>query len=421
MKILGFDIRRVASDKELPHNSETSGGTFYYSPSMSIGELLSNTTVSSCVGIISDAVATLPCVEYQRTGDGRRKAETTRLYSLLKYGPNADDTPYTFFQQVVMHLLLRGNAFIFTSRGGLHNPEVQSLSALDPDSVEIKRDSETSEVYYVYTCNGIQHKFTSDYIIHIPAIRYNRLRGLSPIEYAAHAARLGLRLDEYTDDYFQSGVHSKILLEIPQEYKNWTEDDSKKLSDRFIKQYGGRDKANKPLIMNKGMKATSVNIAGNGESQLVENRSFSEKEVAKIFRVPLFMLGKDDAKFTNTEQLNTYFLQHTLTPWLVRIQQYLSRAIPVYDRLSCYIEFDTNAMMRADLRSRMDAYVKGMTNGIYSPNDIRMKENMELLPEEEGGKPFIPVNLMQLTKENLDAYMAQQKIALQGKGKGEEK
>lgn len=416
MNIFGFEIRRSGkSSSSPPYTTDTGGGILSFSPYMSVGELLSNTTVAACVSIISDAIAMLTCNVYRRDGRSRIPAPDTDLYSILRRCPNPDDRiPFVFFQQILLHLLLRGNAFIYVERQAGYNPRITGLYVLDPEYVEIKRDADTGEIYYLYHCNGFTYKYSTDTILHIPAYRYNRLRGLSPLEYATHAPRLGLRLDEYTDNFFSNGINSKLMVTVPKDQAHWTENDSKELSDRLVKAYGGPKSVHKPFILTKGLTAEPVNIAGNNDSQLVENRTFSEKEIAKIYRVPLYMLGKDDAKFTNTEQMNVYFLQNTLTPWLIRIQQSFDMLLPVYNN-DCYIEFDTTTLMRADIKSRMQVYVQGIMNGIYAPNDVLEKENMKLLPDDVGNYPFIPVNMMQLTKANLQAYMAQQKASLQNK------
>jgi len=400
MKLLGLTItrdkRKVANDtSRIPLSSSTSGGMFYFSPSMSIAEMLANPTLSSCVYIISDAVAVLSCNVYRRTKNGREKDDVLSLSKILKRNPNYDDTSFTFKQQIMLHLLCKGNAFIFVER----NPDysVKALYPLDPDSVEIKRDNE-GEVYYIYTLDGKQYKYNTSSILHIPAIRYNRLKGLSPIEYATHAAKTGLKLDEYTEEFFENGVHSKVLLTVPGDFKNWTKEDDEKLQSRFMASYGGKENANKPVIMHQGMTATPINFGTNRDNQLQELRAFSEKEVAKIYRVPLFMLGKDDAKFTNTEQLNTFFLQQTLTPWLVRIQEYFNRLLPSYLQDDYYVEFDTNTLLRADYATRMDGYVKGLVNGIYTPNQILTAENMPTIKEPYGDEHYMQVNMSTLSK-----------------------
>lgn len=397
MKLFGLEIRRVNNDTPvLPDHEDTSPGSiFTFSPYMSTTEMLSNTTVSACVNIIADAVAILPIDVYKKTADGRIRDDNLSLSKCLRKHPNYDDVPYTFKQQIMLHLLLKGNAFIFIDR----NPDysVRSLTPLNPEHVSIERDA-AGDVYYEYTCNGKVYKYNNERILHIPAYKLNKLRGLSPMEYATHAAKLGLTLDQYTNDSFSGGIHSKLLIEVPVEEKNWKDEDSKKLNERLAQSYGGRENQNKALIISRGLKAQPINIDNNADSKLVENRTFSEKEIAKIYRVPLFMLGKDDAKFTNTEQLNTFFLQQTLTPWLVRLQEYFDRLLPSFLQDSHYIEFNTDSMLRADYKTRTEMYIQQLNNGILTLNQVLKKENLPTVQEDYADKHFTQVNMSTMDK-----------------------
>ena len=44
--------------------------------------------------------------------------------------------------------------------------------------------------------------------------------------------------------------------------------------------------------------------------------------------------------------------------------------------------------MRGDYQSRMNAYAIGVGNGFMSPNDVRRLENMDLIPDEQGGNDY---------------------------------
>ncbi len=395
MKLFGLEIRRIKdADTTLPNESRAAGSFNYFS-GMTVKQMLSNTTVASCVSLIADTIGMLSCNVYKKTGQGREKDTRPTLSYVLTKKPNFIDTPFIFKQTIMMHLLLRGNAFLFIGR----NPDfsVKSLIPLDPDLVEIKFDS-NGDVYYQYNYNGKSYKYTSDYILHIPAYRYNTIRGLSPMEYANHAARLGLTLDEYTNDSFDGGIHSKLLVTVPKEESKWSKEDSQKLVERLTAAYGGRENQNKPMVLSRGLTAQPLNMATNQDSQLTENRTFSEKEVAKIYRVPLYMLGKDDGKFTNNEQANTFFLQNTLGPWMVRIQQYLDRLLTYPFASDHYVEFDPDTMLRADYKSRLEAERNGLQSGIYTLNQIMDMENLPRVKEDWGDKHFMPVNLSTMDK-----------------------
>lgn len=397
MKLFGFEIRKTPSNTTVKNDTDSiplshydGGDIFYFSPYMTVGEMLANTTLASCVYIISDAVASLSFNVYRNVNGSRERALDLPLYRLLTRRPNPDDTPFTFKKKILLHLLLKGNAFIFVERDRNYNPT--ALYTLDPSSVDIKKTPE-GEIYYLYHTSTGTYKYNRDTILHIPAIRYNRLKGFSPIEYATHSAKTGLELDEYTATYFDGGIHSKMILTVPKEVTNWTKENSDELAERFLKSYGGKENANKPVILNKGLTAQPLQLGGNTDSQLVELRAFSEKEIAKIYRVPLFMLGKDSAKFTNMEQFNTFFLQHTLTPWLVLLNQYFSQLIPSWMQDDCYAEFDPNTILRADANTRFNNYIKGLTNGIYTLNQIYAMENLPRVDEPFAEKHYMQVNM----------------------------
>lgn len=388
MEIFGFEIKRKRQKQLAPVAAQTGGGIFRFSPNMSVGEMMANTTVSACVNIIADAVASLSCNVYRRTGGGREKDTKGPLAVLLKRMPNSDDTRYSFFQQVMLHLLLRGNAFIYVGRDSFSGSPSE-LRALDPDTVEIKRDDDGTPFYIVTTDHGV-FKLTGDSLLHIPAIRYNRLRGLSPLEYSSHAAQTGLRLDEYTLDYFNSGFHNKFMVGVSAKSlgkSRLSRDDKMEISDMFSNAYGGRENASRALVYDSdASKPEPISWPENREAQLVENRAFTEKEIAKIYRVPLFMLGSENSKFTNMEQANTNFLQHTLAPWLVRLQERLTLLLSDPDE---YVEFDTNTMLRADYATRWSNYRENFKNGLFTLNQIMDAENMPRVPPEIGDKHFM--------------------------------
>lgn len=393
MRIFGLEIKKSRKTKDVPQTFQTGGGVFYYSPRMTVGELMANSTVNSCVNIIADAVASLSVSVYRKTGSGREKDTSEPLSDILKRNPNEDDTHFTFFQQVMLHLLLKGNAFIYLQRAGFSG-KIEAVYALDPDTVEIKRDNDGLVYYVVYTDRGT-FKYTRDSILHIPAIRYNRLRGLSPLEYSAHAARTGLKLEEYTSDYFDKGIHSKLIVTVNSKSLpggELTKKQAKAISDNLLSSWGGRDNANNPLITTDNSPLSKFDSSSNEEAQLSENRAFSEKEIAKIFRVPLFMLGSENSKFTNMEQSNTYFLQHTLTPWIVRIQQAFSSLLDGEK----YVEFDTNSLVRADFNTRWANYRENFKNGLFTLNQIMDMENMPRVDGEIGDKHFMQAQYQSL-------------------------
>ena len=195
MKFLGLEIRRasdgIKSDTQLPVISRNAGNLLF-NPNMSRSELMSNTTVSACVMLIADSIAQMTCNVYKKTESGRMRDDRPSLSYLLRKRPNFYDAPFTFKQTVTTDLLLDGNAFIFIGRNPDGSPK--SLIPLPPEWVVIKFD-DAGDVYYEYHYKGQIYKYTPDYVLHIPAYRFGTIRGVSPLAYSYHAARLVLTLD----------------------------------------------------------------------------------------------------------------------------------------------------------------------------------------------------------------------------------
>lgn len=419
MRIFGIEInkREKGNSVPVPVYSTNFLGGLNFNPKMSVNELLENSTVNACVGIISDAIAVLPLNLYKREKDGSRtKAEDKPLYSLVKESPNLYEQPFTFKKQIALHLLLKGNAYIFIERNGL---EITGLYPLDPDRMNIKKYQDKNKYYFEYNSpDNRTYKYDTDSVLHIPASVWNGVKGLSPIEVASRAESMGNKLDEYTATSFDGGVHSKLIVNIPIEEKDFSKNDQKALEARFISEYGGIENSYKPIISTKGATVQALNLGSNEDNQLIQNRAFTVKEIAKIFRVPLSMLGESEEKFNNNEQQARNFLQSTLNPWLITIEQYFKKLIPIYDRKDYYFEFNRDAMLQADSKSRSEIFDKKLSNGSMTLNEVRKAENLPLYDSAIGDVPFRPVNFMPLTKENIDAYMAEQKSVNSGKENG---
>lgn len=398
MKLFGREIRKIKNpDRSLPIPSVSAGlsGALLWSENMTAAQLLSNTSVNSCVTLIADTIAMLPLNVYKKTENGRQRDDRPSLAYALRKHPNYYLSSFDFKQKIMMHLLLKGNAFIFIDRWPDYS--VKALTPLYPDRVEIKFD-EVGDIYYEYNYNGKTYKYTNDNILHIPAYLLDGPRGLSPIEYTHHAARLGLDLDRYTSDQFDGGIQSKIVVKVPVSEKNWTKEDSKKLNERLAEELTGKDARKRAMVLTQGVEQSALQMSSNADAQLDITRVFSEKEIAKMFRVPLSMLGKDDAKFTNNEQLNTFFLQHTLSPWMVRIQERLNWLLTYPFSDDHYVEFDSDAMLRADYKTRLDGLIRGVQNGVYTPNQVYDMENLPRTSEKWGDQHFMPVNISTVDK-----------------------
>ena len=138
------------------------------------------------------------------------------------------------------------------------------------------------------------------------------------------------------------------------------------------------------------MKFTPIAIPNN-EAQFLETRKFQIEEIARMYRVPLHMIGDlDHATFSNVEHLSLDFVKYSLDPWIVRWEQSLQKALlSDSEKGQYFVKFNVDGLLRGDYASRMQGYATARQNGWMSANDIRELEDMNMISEEEGGNLYL--------------------------------
>ena len=108
--------------------------------------------------------------------------------------------------------------------------------------------------------------------------------------------------------------------------------DPGKVRESWQATFGGSGNANKIAVLEEGMKYTPISISPE-QAQFLETRKFQIDEIARIFRVPLHMIGDlEKSSFNNIEQQSLEFVKYTLDPWVRRWEQAMVRAINLETR-----------------------------------------------------------------------------------------
>ena len=109
-----------------------------------------------------------------------------------------------------------------------------------------------------------------------------------------------------------------------------------------------------------------------------------------MFQVPPHLV--QDLKrstFNNIEHQGIAFVQYSLMPWIIRIEKGIIKDLLLEEEQDVYFpKFNVDGLMRGDYQSRMNAYAIGVGNGFMSPNDVRTLENMDLIPDDQGGNDY---------------------------------
>ena len=353
---------------------------------------MQTTAVYACVRILAEAVASLPLHVYEYQDDGGKNlVHDHPLYYLLHDEPNPEMTSFVFRETLMSHLLIWGNAYAQIIRDGAGR--VLGLYPLLPDKMEVQRDDK-GNIYYVYSRNSDENpmfkkygniKLKAEDVLHIPGLGFDGLIGYSPIAMAKNAVGMTLACEEYGASFFANGANPGGVLEHPGVLK-----DPSKVRESWNSVYRGVSNAHKIAVLEEGMKYQQIGIPPE-EAQFLETRKFQVNEIARLYRIPPHMVGDlDKSSFSNIEQQSLEFVKYTLDPWVIRWEQSLQRSLLLPGEKGKYfIKLNVDGLLRGDYQSRMNGYAVGRQNGWFSANDIREMENMNPIPDEEGGNLYL--------------------------------
>jgi HK97 family phage portal protein len=330
--------------------------------------------VYACVRCLSDAAASVPLVTYRRTDSGRQRLYSGRLPELLQR-PSPGTTQANLVAQAMAHLVLYGNAFLGKFRD--LDGRLEQLGLLQPSQVEVELVNGAPRYIVTDAKSGQQSRHGPEDIVHIRGLSIDGLVGLSPIKQCRMAVSLAGGLGDFAEAFVRNGARPSGILRL---VGGGSSDALEQLRISFEAKHAGARNAHRVAVMTGEVEW--VAMAGPlDDLQFVEQRKLSTAEIARIFRIPPWMIGAasgDSMTYSNVEQQQLAFVMHSLRPWLVLIEQAIS-ADPDLCSQNQYVEFLLDALLRADSKTRADIYALALDpdKGWMTRDEVRRLENLE--------------------------------------------
>lgn len=347
-------------------------GTLYQSSAgidVNTDSSLALLTVYGASALIADTIATLPRDVFRNRADG--SPENVNSPRWLEQ-PNSSTDIVEFVTQSMLSLLLDGNAYWAYS---LDNSFVTtSLRCLDPSVITV-RDDGNGPVYFL---NGSQYRGR---LLHVKGItRPGQLKGLSPVEAARQSIGVGLAAQEFAGNFYKNGTTVSGVIQTPGPL---TVDGARRLKDNWSRAHGGVGNAHLPGVLDNGATWQQVSVTPE-QAQFLESREYQAAEIcAQMFLLDPSMLGiainrGQNLTYANLEQRGIHLVQFTLMRWIIRLERAFTFLLPKPQ----YMKFNVNALMRADLLTRYQAYrIANPTAPFLEVDEIREKEDLPPMPE----------------------------------------
>lgn len=348
---------------------------------------LSEVTYFSCLKIMSESLGKLPLKMYKNTENGVIKSDIDNIYNLLRMRPNPYMTSSIFWSTVEMNRNHYGNAYVWCRYKGT---KIQDLWIMPSKDVEIVIDNvnllgTTNKIWYKYTDEKTNELrvFSENEVMHFKtSATFDGITGLAIQDILKSTIDGSLESQTFMNNLYKNGLTTKAVLE----YTGDLDDSAKaRLRKGFEDFASGSKNSGRVIPVPLGMKLTPLNIKLT-DSQFFELKKYSALQTAAAFGIkPNQINDYDKSSYASAEAQNLAFYVDTL---LFVLKQYEEEI--TYKLLSSklidqgyFFKFNVNVILRADIKSQMEALAKGVNNGIYSPNEARGHLD---LPTKEGGE-----------------------------------
>jgi len=329
---------------------------------------LTYTAFWAAVRVISETIAQLPWNVYRRTDKGTEKLPDHILDRLLNVQANPETDAFTFRTVMLGWALTWGNGYAEIQRDGYGRPA--GLWQIPPDRVDLVRDEDGRLLYEVRNNSRDPDYLLPKDVLHVKGLGWDGQRGYSVVGYHVKTIGAALGQNEYSANFLDgmaipAGVLSNKRQMSPEAKKKWIE--------AFRKAHQGAGKRRSLLIVDEGMDYQSVGVPPE-TAQVFESKKFSVLDICRIFGVAPHLLGElEFATFSNIEEQNRQSATAWIVPWSRRMEA------PINTKLlqgTYYCRHNYNALIRADIEKRYNAYNTGVRGGWMSPNEVRELEDM---------------------------------------------
>ncbi len=333
---------------------------------------LTVSAVLAAFTILAEDLSSLPLILYQRVGRIKTRAYASSYYRLLHDQPNPEHSSMVFRELKMGHLLGWGNFYgqLIWDRFG----DIREIWPLRPDRMVVAR-VDGQRLYTYFSIDGQPRTFLPDEILHVPAFGFDGLVGYSRISLARNAIGLSISAEKFGSKFFANGANPGIVIKVPETLSDLAYDH---LKESWEESHRGVDNSHKAAILEEGASIDKIGVPPD-DAQFLETRKFQVSEIARIFRVPPHMIGdveKSTSWGTGIDSQEQGYVNHTLRPWATRIEEALRlQVLPEAMQENYYYEHLMDALLRGDIATRYEAYVKAINNGMLSHNEVRAKEN----------------------------------------------
>jgi HK97 family phage portal protein len=334
---------------------------------------------------LSNDIAKLPKGVFRKENDSRFAVSEHPVNYLMAVAPNEMMTAFDFWKIVVVSVILKGNAYARIVRNKTTGAQTAWIF-LDKSDVEVIRMQD--KLYYRHKGEVID----SADILHIKGMSYDGIIGIPIVTFAARQLGVSLEAQEYGATVYKDRGLGYGVIEADGDVNPVNK---KAIEEGFVSKMSQKSPFKVPMLDN-GMKYKSITISP-AEAQFLETNKNGVIEVARWLNINPYKLKElGNSNFSNMQQMSIEHVQDSLLPWIVRIEQEVTRKVFTdQEKMTLYVKLNEKFLLRGDLAARSQYYKDMIFASVMPPNEVRALEDLN--PIEGLGEPLIAVNMQPLS------------------------
>jgi HK97 family phage portal protein len=315
--------------------------------------------VLGSVSLLADTVASMPLKQYKMI-KGKRVA--VPLADILK-NPDPESNTFELIHQMVFSCALHGNTYLHIDRDRSGN--MIGLVPLHPYQMQVLPTGDQIGRKYLHLGNPLD----AQDLIHMRWMTPPQsLVGVSPMIQNRNLIGIAMAMDRHISQFYGEGATPQSVLETDQKL---TLDQARTIQGTFESTHRRHRRV---AVLTDGLKWKAVTTSA-ADQQMIETREQLIRDIARVFRIPSHLIGAtgDNQTYQNVEQASLNFLQHTIAPWIRRVENAISKILPD----GTDVAFDTSTILRTDALTRAEVGKVLISTGQRSPNELRQLDGFE--------------------------------------------
>lgn len=391
-------FNRIFGSKQQVRTTESLGLISLLNQSRGTGKFVAVTSKKSislgvvfeCIDVISRTLSLVNPKVIELRDNGKFIDNKYKYNKILTKQPYPLYNSTKLYEKLICDYLLFGNGYARILRNNIGT--ITGLKYIEPSMVEPQIIEIDGIEEHWYKIEGVNSLVNQKDMIHVMDFSFDGIKGISRIMTKKHTIGNAGNIQSYAMDMYENGAYISGYI-----YGDATigKDALNYLRQKFEELYTSKTGGIAALPSGFKYEPLKYNLPF-ADAQIIEAQKFAVEDIARIFGVPLSLIGRGDSADNKADREYNTFLSNVIAPITILLENEINRKVVTEDNK--YLKFELKGLFRTDMLVRYQAHQIAINAGFMNKDEVRNVENMNPIPGGLGETYYQPLNTIPLQK-----------------------